>query len=104
MKAQLSVACSYHGNQHGQVFAPFHSPKPFGGFEHTSGNPAEHHRTSAPTLHIRLHVPRPAEEALDCGGHGQRLLEPLREPQPDYRECHIGAFPQAGGGTRVVGG
>ena len=102
-EAQPRVARSEGRDEGRHIFAPFHPTEPLRRFEHPGGHPAQHHRPTAPTLHIPFHMAGAAEQTLNGIRGGERSLEALRQPQAEHGQGVVESFPHAGGCTRVVG-
>ena len=79
-ETELGVARTKRHDELRHTSVALEPPKPFGGFQHASGDPPEDHRAPAPALHVVLHVPGAAEETLDRIRRGQRSLEARGEP------------------------
>ena len=72
------------------------APEPLGRFEDAGGDPAQHHLTAPPALHVAFDVAGPADKALDGVGRGQRALETRREAQRQHGHRLLEPFAHTG--------
>ena len=83
------------------------APEPFGCFEHTRGDPAQHHLAAPPALDVAFDVAGPADEALGGVGGGQRALETGSEAEREHGRCggrgHPRLHPEAGSRREETG-
>ena len=56
---------------------------------------------ATPAFHVTLHMTRPADQALDRVGRGERLAEAIGQPEGDHGEGLVESFADASRGTRV---
>ena len=77
------------------------APEPFGCFEHTRGDPAQHHLAAPPALDVAFDVAGPADEALGGVGGGQRALETGSETEREHGHGLFEPFPHTGRRARM---
>ena len=70
-------------------------------FEHTRGDPAQHHLATPPALDVAFDVAGPADEALGGVGGGQRALETGSEAEREHGHGLFEPFPHTGRRARM---
>ena len=79
------------------------SAKAFDGFEDGGRGPSQHHLAPTPAFHIPLHVTRATQEAFDRIRGGERVTEPLGNPEAEHRERFVESFAHALGRAGMLG-
>jgi len=89
----LLIASSERRDELRHLRFPLEATKSFRGFENASGDPADHHRPTAPAFHIALHMTRPTQETFDRIGGGERVTESVGDPETEYGQRLVEPFP-----------